>query len=135
MVYSIHSQAHRWWCVLGCLNAALAVGMGALGSHAFKALLGQQQSQDWFNLALQFHQWHALGLIAVGVFARLLGTQKMVHGAGVLMLVGILLFCGLLYLLSLGIRGAWHGLIPIGGSALILAWLVLALAVWSGTRE
>jgi uncharacterized membrane protein YgdD (TMEM256/DUF423 family) len=135
MVHSAHSQAYRWWCVLGCLNAALAVAMGALGAHAFKELLSHQQSQDWFNLALQFHQWHALGLIAVGVLARLLSVQKMLHCAGVLMLVGIVLFCGLLYLRSLGIRGAWHGLIPIGGSALILAWLVLALAIWSGTRE
>ena len=129
------ATARPGWHRALCVSLTLAVGMGALGPHALKHLLEHQQSQHWFSLALQFHQWHAVGLILVGVIACLLPPQKMVHAAGIFMLVGVVLFCGLLYLRSLGIRSPWHGFIPVGGAALILSWLVLALAIWSGTRD
>lgn len=128
-------QAYRWWLIVGCLNAAFAVGLGALGAHAFKGLLEQHQTQQWFNLALLFHQWHALGLVLLGLIARILSKQKTVHVAGLFMSMGILLFCGLLYLRSLGFTGAWHGLIPLGGASFIVGWLLLVAAIWGGARD
>jgi uncharacterized membrane protein YgdD (TMEM256/DUF423 family) len=123
------SQAYRWWWVLGCLNAALAVALGAMASHALKSLLAENQTQHWFALALQYHQWHALGLIAVGLIAQSMPTQKMIHAAGALMQLGMVLFSGLLYLRSVGVTGIWHGLIPVGGASLIAAWLLLMVLV------
>jgi len=47
-----------------------------------------------------------------------------------LMLVGMVLFCGLLYLRSMGGTVLWHGLIPMGGASLISAWVILCISVW-----
>ena len=129
------SQGYRCWLILGSLNAALAVALGAMASHALKNLLAENQTQHWFALALQYHQWHALGLILIGILAKLLPAKKMLHVSGALMLLGVVLFCGLLYLRSVGVVGIWHGLIPVGGASLIAAWLVLMVAAWRGSGD
>jgi len=129
------SHSYRWWWLLGCLNAALAVALGALASHAIKEVLTRNQTLHWFELAQQYQMWHALGLLVVGMLAKSMPAQKMVHAAGALMLLGMLLFCGLLYLRSVGVSAAWHGFIPVGGACFIAAWLVLMLAVWRGAGD
>ncbi len=128
-------QRYPWWLLLGCLNAALAVALGAMASHALKDLLAQYQTVHWFALATQYHQWHALGLIVIGIMSKLSPAQRLIHVAGGLMQTGILLFCGLLYLRSMGVSGPWHGLIPLGGASFIAAWLVLMVAAWRGASD
>ncbi len=132
---ALPSQGYRYWLLLGSLNAALSVALGAMASHALKSLLADNQTQHWFALALQYHQWHACGLLFIGILLRLFPAQKLLHAAGALMLLGMVLFCGLLYCRSVGLTGAWHGLIPLGGASLIGAWLVMLVAIWKGTHD
>lgn len=120
----------RIWLVLGCVSAAMAVALGAAGAHALKAQLVAANTQQWFETALQYHQMHSLGLLLVGLLAHWRPQQKLPHIAGALMLVGMVLFCGLLYLRSLGGTVPWHGLIPMGGASLISAWVILGISVW-----
>jgi uncharacterized membrane protein YgdD (TMEM256/DUF423 family) len=78
---------------------------------------------------VQYHFYHALGLLAVGIIATQLPESALVKWSGWLMVAGIILFSGSLYILSIsGIK--WLGAItPLGGTAFIIAWVLLAVAV------
>jgi uncharacterized membrane protein YgdD (TMEM256/DUF423 family) len=113
---------------LGSLLAALAVGLGAMGAHALKAKLIPQQLET-FHTAVQYQMIHAVGLVLVGLLI-LHGPNRLFDFAGWAMLVGILLFSGSLYAwLATGIRFLVH-IVPIGGMAFIVGWLLLAIGAW-----
>jgi uncharacterized membrane protein YgdD (TMEM256/DUF423 family) len=120
--------AAKLFVSLGALAAALGVALGAFGAHALKARLSADMLAVW-QTAVQYHLWHALGLVAVGLLAQHLPASVPVRVAGWLMLVGIVLFSGSLYALALsGTR--WLGAItPFGGACFILGWLVLVVAL------
>ncbi len=117
----------KWFLVLGGVNAAIAVALGAAGTHALKAQLALTDPAGWFAVALQYHQYHSLGLILVGLAAGRFGSSKWFAWAGWLMFLGILLFSGSLYLRSLAGVHALHAAIPFGGAALIVSWLLFAM--------
>lgn len=117
----------RSFLVLGGLNAAVSVALGAAGTHALKAVLIANDPANWFALALQYHQFHALGLILVGIVADRIPVSRCLLWAGGLMLAGIVLFSGSLYLISLIGLHAVHAAIPFGGASFIVAWLLFAV--------
>jgi uncharacterized membrane protein YgdD (TMEM256/DUF423 family) len=119
----------RIFLLLGSINAALAVGLGAFGAHALKGRLSESLLST-YQTGVQYHFYHALGLFAVALVASLLPDSTLVKWSGWLMLAGIIFFSASLYLLSLtGMR--WLGAItPLGGVAFISAWLLLAVAVF-----
>jgi uncharacterized membrane protein YgdD (TMEM256/DUF423 family) len=82
-----------------------------------------------YQTAVQYHFWHALGLFALGLL-MLQWDAPVLNLAGWLLLAGLILFCGSLYLLALtGAR--WLGAItPLGGVLSIVAWLVVAWVAW-----
>jgi uncharacterized membrane protein YgdD (TMEM256/DUF423 family) len=113
---------------LGALAAALGVALGAFGAHALKARLSADMLAVW-QTAVQYHLWHALGLIAIGALVQHLPASGALRLAGWLMLAGIVLFSGSLYVLAAsGVR--WLGAVtPFGGACFIAGWIVLAYAV------
>ena len=114
---------------VGSFNAALAIALGAFAAHGLENHLDERSIQV-FNTAADFHFWHALGIILVGLIAK---TSSHNYSAiASLMNLGIILFCGSLYVLSTtGIK--WLGMItPFGGTALIIAWLWLC---WKTLRS
>jgi uncharacterized membrane protein YgdD (TMEM256/DUF423 family) len=114
--------------VLGALNGALAVALGAFGAHGLRARL-DPASLEIYQTAVQYHAIHALALLAVALLlAR--GHQGTLAGAGWAFTAGIVFFSGSLYLLSTtGPR--WLGAVaPIGGTALIVGWVLLAVGGW-----
>ena len=113
---------------LGSINALIAVALGAFGAHALKNSLSPEMLAI-FETGVQYHFYHALGLLAVGMIATQLPGSSLVKWSGWLMTAGILIFSGSLYVLSTtGIT--WLGAItPIGGTAFIVAWLLLTIAV------
>ena len=117
----------KWFLVLGGVNATVAVALGAAGTHALKAQLASGDPAGWFTVALQYHQYHSLGLILVGLAATLFPASRWFAWAGWLMFSGILLFSGSLYLLSLAGIQATRSAIPIGGVAFVVAWLSFAI--------
>jgi uncharacterized membrane protein YgdD (TMEM256/DUF423 family) len=120
--------AAKLFLSLGALAAALGVALGAFGAHALKARLSAEMLAVW-QTAVQYHLWHALGLVAVGLLAQHLPASVPVRVAGWLMLAGIVLFSGSLYVLAAtGTR--WLGAVtPFGGACFIVAWLAVAYAV------
>ena len=118
----------KWILLAGSLNAALAVMLGAFGAHGLKAHL-DEHALTTFQTAVDYHFIHALGLLIIGTIAQRIDT-KGIRISATLLLVGTIIFCGSLYLLSVtGLR--WMGAItPIGGLAFIVGWITLAFSLW-----
>lgn len=115
----------------GALAAALAVIMGAFGAHALKDRLGVELGAV-YRTAVDYHFYHALGLLAAGLLAARLPEARILRWAGVLLGTGIVLFSGSLYLLSLGGPGWLGAVTPFGGLAFIGGWALLAWGVLRG---
>ncbi len=118
------------WFATGASMAALGVALGAFGAHGLKARVGPDLLAI-FEIGVRYHLVHALGLLAVAWAAdRWPGGG--VGVAGWAFLVGIVVFCGSLYLLAItGIR--WLGAItPIGGVAFLVGWVALAVVAIRG---
>ena len=118
----------RLFLLLGGANALLAVMLGAFAAHGLKKTLAPGLLAV-FSTGVQYHFYHALGLLAAGLLAAHLPASGWMKLSGWLMLAGILLFSGSLYLLALsGVR--WLGAItPFGGVCFIAAWAALVIAV------
>jgi len=106
---------------------ALAVAAGAFGAHGLEGRLSAE-ALDWWHTAARYHAWHALGLFAVSWIAHWSPRPRRVALAAWCLCIGLVLFSGSLYLMALtGHR--WLGAItPLGGTAWIVAWVVLATA-------
>jgi uncharacterized membrane protein YgdD (TMEM256/DUF423 family) len=125
----------RIWLALGALNGFLAVVAGAVGAHALGGhMIGAMTNV--FERAATYHLIHALALTCAALWA---GHAKahagLAKAACALFLLGIILFCGSLYIR--GLTG-FHPVVlltPFGGAALMLGWLALAASAWSRTRS
>jgi uncharacterized membrane protein YgdD (TMEM256/DUF423 family) len=117
-------------CLLAAaLALAAAVALGAFGAHALKGQLGADMLAT-YQTAVQYHFWHALGLLGVGALMLRFADARALAAVAWLLIAGLLLFSGSLYLLAL--TGAtWLGAVtPLGGVALIAAWVWLAWWAW-----
>lgn len=119
----------RWWLVIGSVAGFLGVAGGAFGAHALKARLSEQMLAN-FETGTRYLLVHAVALLVVGVLASRPGAPSL-GGVGWSFSVGMLVFTGSLWLMALtGTR--WLGAItPIGGTALIVGWVLLA---WAAAR-
>jgi uncharacterized membrane protein YgdD (TMEM256/DUF423 family) len=124
----------RYTLTVASLLMAAAVALGALGAHALAARLAPDALAIW-RTAVTYHAWHALALLAIGVLQRLTPAPRGVALAATLLVAGIVLFSGSLYLLALGAPRGWGYLTPAGGVALIAGWLVLAATVTGRARR
>lgn len=102
------------------------VGMGAFGAHLLRDTL-DPLALSIYKTGVDYQMWHALALGMVAILMRTDTGSGLLIWAARLMTSGILLFSGSLFLLSVtGIR--WLGAItPLGGTALLTAWMLLAL--------
>ncbi len=117
----------RVFMALGAVFAALSVALSAAAAH----LPALQQNATAFAASLDQQQFHALGLVLVGLVMQRRASLWLALSGG-LMLAGLLLFC-----LNIDARILWgwdaaRALVPAGGTAFILAWLAFALGVLSG---
>jgi len=119
---------------VGSICALLSVALGAFGAHMLKNIL-EPDVLAVFQTGVQYHMVHSLGLIAVGIAAGFIPDSKHLVRAGWLLLAGIVLFSGSLYVLSLtGIKIL--GIItPFGGVAFMLGWLFMAVAAVQYKRK
>src|SRR3978361_1618826 len=110
----------RIWIVLGSLAGCGAVAMAAFEAHGMARL--DPASLHMVDSAVRMQGWHALALLATGLWAPSGGW--LAHAAGVAFAVGLLLFRGGGY--PLGLAGvSWGILAPTGGTLLMIGWLLL----------
>jgi uncharacterized membrane protein YgdD (TMEM256/DUF423 family) len=122
----------KTWLIIGALSMALAVGLGAFGAHGLKSRLTPDLLAIW-HTGVDYHFYHALGLLLVAVSMGFFPDASGLRWAAGLMLVGMLVFSGSLYVLALtGLR--WLGAItPLGGLSLIAAWVTMAWTLWKAS--
>ena len=115
---------------LGAAFGLLGVALGAFGAHGLKGTLSPDMLAN-FETGVRYQMYHAVGLLAVA-WAVTRWPGGLTTAAGWLFVVGILIFSGSLYILSItGIR--WLGAVtPIGGVALIAGWGCLIVAALRG---
>lgn len=117
--------------IIGCIMMALAVAFGAFGAHALKKKLNADMMKV-YETGVQYHIAHGLGILIVGTLGHSLTHSTLAVTAGWLLLAGIILFSGSLYVLSLtGVRKL-GAITPLGGLAFIAGWIVLLVAIVQG---
>ena len=108
----------------------ISVILGAFASHALKGKLSDRALEIW-ETGTKYQMYHALALILVALLlSRLTSDSTPLVVAGYAFIIGVVLFSGSLYALSLsGIK--WLGAItPLGGVAFIIGWTCFAIAAW-----
>ena len=115
--------------LIASFSGMLAVGLGAFGAHALKALLLQNNRVDTYELAVRYHFYHTLALLAIAILMDRLNTRWLGYAAAS-MLVGIILFSGSLYLLALLNETAFAIATPFGGVFLLMGWGFLFYSGW-----
>jgi uncharacterized membrane protein YgdD (TMEM256/DUF423 family) len=120
--------------IAGFLLGALATVLGAFGAHALKDAAAEWADADkrlgWWGTAVDYQFRHALLLVGVGLLALRTPTRAATV-SGVLVGVGVVLFCGSLYVMTVT-GNPWLGRVtPVGGLALIGAWISAAVAAFS----
>ena len=110
------------WSAIGAAGLALAVAAGAFGAHGLRGRL-DEYSMGIYDRAVFYQFVHAIGLL---VTPLLLASRAAAARVGWLLLAGIVLFSGSLYVLALTGVTRWGIVTPFGGVAFILAWLLLA---------
>ena len=130
---------HNRFITSGALLGAIAVALGAFGAHGLKKMVPAETVQT-FQTGVQYQMYHALALLLTGVLYEKC-YQKFARIAGILFIIGIILFSGSLYLLTAGkVAGTTSldkaGIItPFGGVAFIAGWLFLFLAAMKKTER
>jgi uncharacterized membrane protein YgdD (TMEM256/DUF423 family) len=119
----------RFFFISGAVAAFIAVALGAFGAHSLRTKLTPDML-NIFEVGVRYQMYHALGLIAVA-WAITRWPEANLNAAGWAFIVGIVIFSGSLYLLTLT-DTRWLGAItPIGGIAFLIGWAIL---VWSVAR-
>ncbi len=116
----------RWIFLAGSTFGFLGVAAGAFGAHALRETL-EPRMLEVFGVAVRYQMLHALALLATA-WVSSQSPGRWAAWAGALFLIGILLFSGSLYLITLAdLR--WVGAVtPLGGVTLLAGWACLALA-------
>ena len=115
--------------ILAAILGALSVGIGAFGAHGLEATLTANNRADTFETAIKYQFYHTIALFLMGIL-MLNYDQSQFNVAAICFIVGIAVFSGSLYTLSLT-NMTWLGAItPIGGLAFIIGWVFLAFGAY-----
>ncbi|SHL20163.1 Uncharacterized membrane protein YgdD, TMEM256/DUF423 family [Chitinophaga jiangningensis] len=124
---------HKSFLVWAAALGALAVVLGAFGAHKLKELV-PPETVGTFQTGVTYQFYHVFALLATGIlFAQAPGAQML--WAGRCFIIGIFLFSGSLYLLTMMKATETVGLsklgiiTPIGGVFFIVGWVLLLLSV------
>jgi len=116
------------WLSIAAVIGMVAVIAGAFGAHFLEKRLSPEDLEI-FETGARYQMYHALALVASAWMCSKY-PSKLASGSAIAFLIGIIIFSGSLYALTLlGLR--WLGAItPIGGASMIVGWLLLAIAAW-----
>jgi uncharacterized membrane protein YgdD (TMEM256/DUF423 family) len=112
----------------GILLAGFAVAIGAFGAHALRATLDENARTETFELAVRYQFYHAFAILFCGLL-MLRTTGRLLKAAVICFVLGILIFSGSLYALSLSGVRLFGAITPIGGLSLLTGWVLLLLSI------
>ena len=106
----------------------ISVAIGAFGAHGLKSILEQNNRLENFETAVKYQFYHVFALIAVSLLMDKYSERIMVY-AGYSFIIGIIIFSGSLYILSLTNVSKWGAVTPIGGLLLIVGWVLMIIGI------
>ncbi|MFE8697818.1 DUF423 domain-containing protein [Cytobacillus sp. FJAT-53684] len=117
----------KLFIILGALNAFLSVAFGAFGAHGLEKMVEPKYLEIW-KTGVTYQMFHATGLLVIGVLLGKLPASVLLSWSGWLMLIGIILFSGSLYVLAVTKIGVLGAITPLGGVCFLAAWILLMVA-------
>ena len=120
---------HKGFFRLAAVLGALAVGLGAFAAHTLRANIAEK-AVTIFETAVRYLFYHAMALMFTAMAWRDY-QNKLIQGAGLCFTLGIVFFCGSLFILTyktavVSNGFAWAGpLTPLGGLFFIMGWVFL----------
>lgn len=111
---------------LGAALAFLSVAFGAFAAHSLRGIISDSALAN-FETGARYQMYHALGLFAAAWLASRV-SGRLVNWGGGLLLLGVILFSGSLYLLSLTGVTLFGLITPFGGVSFLAGWACLFLA-------
>ncbi len=111
--------------MLGAVNGFLSVALGAFGAHGLRGRISDHLLTV-FHTGVQYQMYHALALLFIGMWAAKNPQLRYPGWSGGLLLAGIVLFSGSLYLLALTGTRSFGMITPLGGICFLSGWAVLA---------
>jgi len=111
----------------GAIFMALGVLLGAFGAHALKNSLSPEMLAV-YKTGIEYQFYHSLGLLLIGVIGIRLNS-KWIQGSAILLIVGIILFSGSLYILSISGIKIIGAITPIGGISFVAGWICLIIGI------
>ena len=117
------------WIKWGSALMFLAVALGAFGAHALKAKISPE-AMEVYKTAVLYHMIHALGLLAIAGLSGAAADHRL-FWAGTLLVSGIVLFSGSLYLLAITEQKWLGALTPLGGLAFLAAWGIVFIVFFN----
>ncbi len=116
---------------IAAIFGGLFVGAGAFATHALRERLSER-SLEIFETAARHQMYHTLALLLVALLiSRAEFPQPLFVAAGWSFIIGVLIFSGSLYALSLTNIKVLGAITPLGGAAFIAGWGALAIAAFS----
>lgn len=112
----------------GAVFGGLAVAIGAFGAHALRPLLEDNARTETFELAVRYQFYHAFAILFSGALMMHFPSRQL-NRAAVCFALGIAIFSGSLYILSLSGASIWGAVTPIGGVLFIAGWILLFLGI------
>lgn len=116
-----------FWIKVIAVNGLLSVVLGAFTAHILEGVLTAQRIET-FNTAVDYQIYHTLALLGLICIDDKLLAMRWKKYAAVFFLLGIILFCGSLYLLIATNISKLAMLTPLGGLSFMIGWIMLLLA-------
>ncbi|MBW4633228.1 MAG: DUF423 domain-containing protein [Iphinoe sp. HA4291-MV1] len=121
----------QFFLSLAAILGGLSVAAGAFASHALREKISDS-SLEIFEVGARYQMYHALALLVVALLlSRVESPPPTLVASGWLFIIGIVIFSGSLYALSLSGVKSLGAIAPLGGAAFIAGWGALAFAAWS----
>ena len=111
--------------IISSISGFLAVSIGAFGAHALKSTLEKTGHLATFQTGSQYHFIHTLAIFALAFLIKAHPESKYLHWSVMCFSIGILLFSGSLYALSVSGLSKLGAITPIGGLLFIAGWLLI----------
>jgi uncharacterized membrane protein YgdD (TMEM256/DUF423 family) len=118
----------KLFIILGAINAFLSVALGAFGAHGLQGKVEPKYIDIW-QTGVQYQMFHAIGLLIIGILMAQMSASSLLNWSGWLMLIGIIIFSGSLYTLTLTKIGILGAITPIGGVAFLAGWVLLIITM------
>jgi uncharacterized membrane protein YgdD (TMEM256/DUF423 family) len=125
---------HKKYAVIGVLMAALGVALGAFGAHGLQDLTSDAKIIHGYQTAVEYQQYHALAILVIALLYNYTDSRWTIRAAN-LLIIGVILFSGSVYLLTYLKIAAAAGVkivgpvTPLGGLFMIAGWLALIPAI------